>query len=190
MEAPPAWSLLFTGLITGIAVGVFGCFLLYLSGNVPPLQSQTVITTLEPETEPAQLQIAEVVAEPAPEEAENPLDLDFYEELPDYVVEVDTTPVPLESTVTVETVVEEREPATASNGRLIQIGAFQVASSAQTQLGIVRSLGVDAFITQYARASGTLHAVQAGPFSSTSELNEIRSLLQRNDIDSIFVDRR
>ena len=65
-----------------------------------------------------------------------------------------------------------------------------MASSAQTQLGIVRSLGVDAFVTQYARAGGTLHAVQAGPFNSTSELNEIRSLLQRNDIDSIFVDRR
>ena len=40
MDAPPAWTLLFTGLITGIAVGVFGCFLLYLSGKVPPLQSQ------------------------------------------------------------------------------------------------------------------------------------------------------
>jgi len=190
IEAPPAWTLLFTGLITGIAVGVFGCFLLYLSGNVPPLQPQAPVTTLEPEAAPVQVQTTEVEPEPGAEETQNPLNLEFYEELPEYEVEVDTTPVPLETAVTVETVIEEREPTNASNGRLIQIGAFQVASSAQTQLGIVRSLGVDAFVTQYARASGTLHAVQAGPFSSTAELNEIRSLLQRNDIDSIFVDRR
>ena len=196
IEAPPAWTLLFTGLITGIAVGVFGCFLLYLSGNIPPLQTQATVTILEPEPEAAPVQVQNVTAETEQiaEQAEASIDLDFYQELQDYVVEVDATPVPLEAadepTVTVETVVEEREPANTSDGRLIQIGAFQVASSAETQLGIVRSLGVDAFITQYARTSGTLHAVQAGPFNSVSELDEIRSLLQRNDIDSIFVDRR
>ena len=189
---------MFTGLVTGIAVGVFGCFLLYLSGNVPPLHAQAPVTTLEPETvavQAAQLETAATAPEQSIEEAaERPLDYDFYRDLRDYEVEVDATPVPLEPaeepTVTVENIAEVREPADTSNGRLIQIGAFQVPSSAQTQLGIVRSLGVDAFITQYARASGTLHAVQAGPFSSTSELNEIRSLLQRNDIDSIYVDRR
>lgn len=194
IEAPPAWTLLFTGLITGIAVGVFGCFLLYLSGNIPPLQaqsqSQSPVTTLEPATAPVQVQAAAVEPEPVTEEADSPLNLEFYQELAEYEVKVDATPIPLEPAVTVETVVPQQEPDASNNGRLIQIGAFQVASSAQTQLGIVRSLGVDAFITQYARASGTLHAVQAGPFNSTAELNEIRSLLQRNDIDSIFVDRR
>lgn len=200
IEAPPAWSLLFTGLVTGIAVGVFGCFLLYLSGNVPPLQPQTAVATLEPEAEPARVQAAVQTesADTVTAESEDTLDLGFYEELKNFVVEVDATPIPLEPTaentdqptVTVETVPNEAESGNTSNGRLIQIGAFQVPSSAQTQLGIVRSLGVDAFITQYARAGGTLHAVQAGPFSSSSELNEIRALLQRNDIDSIFVDRR
>ena len=211
IEAPPAWTLLFTGLITGIAVGVFGCFLLYLSGNVPPLQPQTTVATvatvatLEPEAEPARVQAAAVETESADSEiaeSEETLNLGFYEELKNFVVEVDATPVPLESTadnteepadeptVTVETVPNQPDAGNTSNGRLIQIGAFQIPSSAQTQMGIVRSLGVDAFITQYARAGGTLHAVQAGPFSSTAELNEIRALLQRNDIDSIFVDRR
>jgi cell division protein FtsN len=190
IEAPPAWTLLFTGLVTGIVVGVFGCFLLYLSGNVPPLRPAETVTTLEPEAAPAQVQTAAVKPEPVAEEPEDSLDLGFYQDLQNYVVEVNATPVPLEPEITVETVVTEPEPVNAGNGRLIQIGAFQQASSAQTQLGIVRSLGVDAFITQYARASGTLHAVQAGPFNNSTELNEIRSLLQRNDIDSIFVDRR
>ena len=63
IEAPPAWTLLFTGLITGIAVGVFGCFLLYLSGNVPPLQPQATVTTLEPEAEPEPVQVQTAAAE-------------------------------------------------------------------------------------------------------------------------------
>ena len=37
VATPPAWSLMFTGVILGMALGVFGCFLFYLSGNVPPL---------------------------------------------------------------------------------------------------------------------------------------------------------
>ncbi len=190
IEAPPAWTLLITGLVTGIAVGVFGCFLFYLSGNVPPLRPADAMTTLEPEATPREAQTAALEAESAAENLQETVDLGFYRELQNYVVEVDATPVPLEPAITVETTAEEVEPVNAGNGRLIQIGAFQQASSAQTQLAIVRSLGVDAFITQYTRASGTLHAVQAGPFNSNAELNEIRSLLQRNDIDSIFVDRR
>ena len=37
VETPPAWSLMFTGMIVGLTIGVFACFLFYLSGNVPPL---------------------------------------------------------------------------------------------------------------------------------------------------------
>ena len=136
IEAPPAWTLLFTGLITGIAVGVFGCFLLYLSGNVPPLQTRATVTTLEPEPQPAQpVQVQAVAAtteQPTVDTTERPLDYDFYRDLRDYEVEVDATPVPLESpaeatdepTVTVQTMVEESEPAGISNGRLIQNWSF------------------------------------------------------------------
>ncbi|GIT22698.1 MAG: hypothetical protein CM1200mP40_23800 [Gammaproteobacteria bacterium] len=37
VEAPPAWSLMFTGVLVGITLGIFACVLFYLSGNVPPL---------------------------------------------------------------------------------------------------------------------------------------------------------
>ena len=37
VQSPPAWSFMLTGIIVGITIGVFGCVLLYLSGNVPPL---------------------------------------------------------------------------------------------------------------------------------------------------------
>ncbi len=42
-ETPPAWLLLFTGLISGLVIGVFACFMLYLSGNYPPLQDSVPV---------------------------------------------------------------------------------------------------------------------------------------------------
>ena len=37
VKAPPAWSLMFTGIVVGITIGVLACALFYLSGNIPPL---------------------------------------------------------------------------------------------------------------------------------------------------------
>ena len=39
---PPAWSLMITGVVLGITIGVFACVLLYLSGRVPPLSQPAV----------------------------------------------------------------------------------------------------------------------------------------------------
>ena len=39
--APANKTLLFTGLLTGMALGVFGCFLVYLSGVLPPVGDTT-----------------------------------------------------------------------------------------------------------------------------------------------------
>ena len=41
---PPAWSLMFTGVVLGITIGVFACVLLYLSGRVPPLSQPATAT--------------------------------------------------------------------------------------------------------------------------------------------------
>ena len=43
---PPAWSLMITGVVLGITIGVFACVLLYLSGRVPPL-SQPAVASAE-----------------------------------------------------------------------------------------------------------------------------------------------
>ena len=36
-QAPPAWSLMVTGILLGITIGVFACVIFYLSGKVPAL---------------------------------------------------------------------------------------------------------------------------------------------------------
>ena len=49
VEAPPAWSLMGTGIIVGITIGVLACVLFYLSGNIPPLNiAQPALATATP----------------------------------------------------------------------------------------------------------------------------------------------
>lgn len=212
MDAPPAWTLLITGLVTGIVIGVFGCFLLYLSGNVPPLQAaRQPAEESEPlsavVTQPQAATVQAASSESAPEQAAEVatvdtgevanLSLGFYDELRDYEVTVDATPVPLApaGAIAVEVAVAATpapsQAASGAPGRLLQIGAFEQMSSAERQVGMLEELGVDAVIRQQSVTGGRiLHLVQAGPFGTPAELNSIRSLLQRNDISSFPLDPR
>lgn len=212
MDAPPAWTLLITGLVTGIVIGVFGCFLLYLSGNVPPLQAarQPAEEPESPSTVVTQSQAATVQAassESTPEQAAEVatidtdeltnLSLGFYDELRDYEVTVDATPVPLPPAAAIAVQVAEAatpvpsQAASGAQGRLLQIGAFEQMSSAERQVGMLEELGVDAVIRQQSVTGGrTLYLVQAGPFGTPADLNAVRSLLQRNDISSFPLDPR
>ena len=43
IESPPAWPLMITGIFVGLSVGVSACVLFYLSGNVPPFNTNNTI---------------------------------------------------------------------------------------------------------------------------------------------------
>jgi cell division protein FtsN len=198
MEAPPAWSLLLTGVVTGIAVGVFGCFLLYLSGRIPPLQQLPAVTVAA--TTPPPLVVVEPEPEPEVEETAS-LTLGFYEDLLEYEVQVDATPVDIEPEersiqpaerrpVAIETVTSQAAPAAGSGSRLLQIGAFQQDSSARLQVNMLEDLGVSAVVKSQVINGRTLHLVQAGPFASEAELDDMRDFLKRNDINSFPLAQR
>ena len=75
---PPAWSLMITGVVLGITIGVFACVLLYLSGRVPPLSQPATATAklinrVSADNEPG------ATAESDPEETA--LEYEFYREL-------------------------------------------------------------------------------------------------------------
>jgi len=67
VEAPPAWSLMITGGLVGLVVGIFGSFLFCLSGNLPPLNidpASTIAGVNIPETpEPEALATEQVIFE-------------------------------------------------------------------------------------------------------------------------------
>ena len=89
---PPAWSLMITGVVLGITIGVFACVPLYLSGRVPPL-SQPAVASAELANRASADSEPGTPAESDP--AETAPEYEFYRELQEYEVLVDATPVDL-----------------------------------------------------------------------------------------------
>ena len=192
VATPPAWSLLFTGVVVGLALGVFGCFLFYLSGNVPPLN----INPPTANNPPPSNQAARVAANEEP--AEEPLRLEFYTELPAYEVSVDADPVELTAQQAglaerVTQIAATAAPELASTeadetfdpGFILQTGAFQQFESARNESERQRLLGLDVNVKQQELLGRTLYLVQSGPYTSSRILNEAEQLLRVNNIASL-----
>ncbi len=190
VATPPAWSLMFTGIVVGLALGVFGCFLFYLSGNVPPLNTNAG----NGNSAPVPNQAARVVA--AEEPAEEELQLEFYTELPAYEVPVDANPVELTaqqagiSEETVAAAVTEDALIAAIDetydpGFILQTGAFRQFESARSESERQRLLGLDVNVKQQELLGRTLYLVQSGPYTSSNILNQAEQLLRANNIPSL-----
>ncbi|PCI81171.1 MAG: hypothetical protein COB20_02070 [SAR86 cluster bacterium] len=190
VATPPAWSLMFTGVIVGLALGVFGCFLFYLSGNVPPLNTNQPATNNAPSAN----QPPTVVAAEVP--AEEELQLEFYTELPAYEVPVDANPVELtaqqagiaEEAAEVAVAVADTRMETEETfdpGFILQSGAFQQFDSARTENERQRLLGLDVNVKQQELLGRTLYLIQSGPYTSSSILKEAEQLLRVNNVPSL-----
>ncbi len=91
---PSSLGLLLTGLITGIAVGLFIGLLVYLSGALPPAPGQAA-TPDNRQIDTPEITGADSaggITQEQQREAQR-LQLEFYQELPNYEVVVDVTPV-------------------------------------------------------------------------------------------------
>jgi len=162
---PPAWSMMVTGILVGMALGVFGCVLLYLSGRVPPLTTAQVV---QPAAGPRGQN--ESAQEPSAE-AENGLQLEFYTELPSYEVPVDATPVD---------VAEADDPLPVPY--LLQSGAFQQHARAEQERLRQQALGLQVRVRSQQVTGRTLYLVQSGPYHTHGQLADAERILRRNNI--------
>ena len=191
VATPPAWSLMFTGVIVGLALGVFGSFLFYLSGNVPPLNiNQPASNNAAPANQSPTLATPE-------EPAEEKLRLEFYTELPAYEVAVDANPVELtaQQAGIAKGTLELAEMAVADAlketeeifdpGFILQSGAFQQFDSARTENERQRLIGLDVNVKQQELLGRTLYLVQSGPYTSSKLLKEAELLLRAYNIPSL-----
>lgn len=173
VAAPPAWSLMLTGVVVGITIGVFASFLVYLSGKLPPMNTaqasannSSAATTTNNNTANFQEQ------EPEPDQ----LDFDFYTALPNYEVIVDATPVTLREP-------EPKQDAPLTVSYMLQTGAFQLPEGANQEMRRQQSLGLDVRVKQESTLPGrTLFLVQSGPYLTQSELTAAEQILRRNNI--------
>jgi cell division protein FtsN len=191
VATPPAWSLMFTGMIVGLALGVFGCFLFYLSGNVPPLSEHRTPISNNPVAVVNQASMDQAAEEPVEEE----LQLEFYTELPAYEVPVDASPIQLtveqaanDITSTLAPVVKAGEnelEQTYHPGFILQTGAFQQIELAHSESRRQRTLGLDVEVKQQQLLGRTLYLVQSGPYTSSTRLSAAEQLLRANNIPSL-----
>lgn len=192
--APPSKGMLMTGMVTGLALGLFASFLIYLSGVLPPVGNMTAQATEDnaEEAAAAQLRRTEEL-----EQAAARLQLEFYKELPNYEVIVDNMPSPRQSaTISTGTAAAPApaaaatQPVSPSAGEpsiMIQAGAFQQESSALAQSERLVALGLTARVRKEALLGKTLFLVQAGPYTSREQINQAERLLRSNSIDSIRI---
>lgn len=198
---PSALSLLFTGLITGLALGLFISFLVYISGAlpVPPGQQDAVMASTREATSPVD---EEAALTEELERAAARLQLEFYRELPNYEVIVDATPLDLPpsrqqqpvtepdstaaSTEPADITVASPVPATIGGVYMIQAGAFQQQSSAQLQSERLLALGLEAHVKQEPLLGRTLYLVQSGPYSR-EQIAGVERILRNNNIDSMRI---
>ena len=181
LESPPAWSLMITGIVVGLAIGVFACVLFYLSGNVPPLNANTKIESSTPSVIEKQFTAIE---EPS---GEQELELEFYHELKIWEVSVEGKPVELTPEQIANHQPSNYVAAPPNAGFMLQTGAFQQKELAYQELERQLALGIKAIVRQEDSPGRTLYLVQSGPYSALRELSEAEQLLQKHNIQSMRI---
>jgi hypothetical protein len=170
VEAPPAWSLMVTGIVVGITLGVSGSVLFYLSGNVPPLNPNTLqqrnLTAAEFEPQAENLVAAA---------GEDELQLEFYTELKEYEVTVDATPVAIAS---------ENPDQALEFDVLLQTGAFEQEALANLEMQRQQALGLDVSVKRQ-ELPGKLYYLQSGPYSTQGQMSDVMQILRSNRIQSL-----
>ena len=167
---PPTWSLMITGVVLGITIGVFACVLLYLSGRVPPL-SQPAVASAKLENRASANSEPSTPADSDP--AETPLEYEFYRELQEYEVLVDATPVDLST----------QDPnRRLEQNYLLQTGAFERRELAETEQRRQAALGLNVFVKDTGIVGRSLFLVQSGPYRTQGELDNAENVLRRNSI--------
>jgi len=195
----PNKGMLMTGVLTGLVIGFFASFLIYLSGILPP------VGNIDPQADAdnaAEMLAAQQRQNEELEQAATRLQLEFYKELPNYEVIVDNmpsaaTPSPVigssaPSATTPNTAVAVSSPAPTPSPQsqgsyMIQAGAFQQETSAQAQSARLTALGLEARIKKEALLGKTLFLVQAGPYNTRDQVTQAERLLRNASIDSIRI---
>lgn len=131
-------GLLLTGLVTGIAVGLFIALMVYLSGALPPAPGQAVVPDNR-QIEPTNITGADNsdgLTEEQQREAQR-LQLEFYQELPNYEVVVNVTPITgaLPRTPPAATADEDAPDTTDSGTETIAVGATQSVTAETVAAG-------------------------------------------------------
>lgn len=168
------------GVISGLVIGLFVAFLVYLKMQAAPVKEVYVKETIAlPEEPPAAGRVSENVS-PAPPPPAKPR-FDFYTLLPEMEVvvpEQEITGTPKQGVPQVE------QPGTY----FLQVGSFRSAGQADSFKAELALLGLETSVQKVTIDNKTTwHRVRVGPFSDLDNLNRTRRTLKQRGVDSTLV---
>lgn len=178
----PGW----VWMLSGLGIGLFVALLVYLKDAPTPetvtaAPSISVTKGMQDTREVRKPDAEEIPAPPRPR-------FDFYTLLPELEVVVP------EEEISGKRTPESREAAPkamAEDGRFIlQAGSFRKFEEADRLKASLALLGVQAHIQKVEVNDDTWHRVRIGPITNLAEINDIRSRLKANDIDTMLLKAR
>jgi cell division protein FtsN len=174
------------GLLAGLLIGLFIAFLVYIKMLAPKYpepagdSQDTVDTTVETATETAEQPASDKVAPPKPR-------FEFYAILPEMEVIVPEEEIQA-STAQPAPIVEksaDRKPAAPQETYYLQAGSFRGAAQADRFKARLAMMGFETDIqTITINRKDTYHRVRVGPFHSLSTLQQARSKLGKQGIET------
>ena len=179
--ALPGW----VWLLSGLAIGLFVALLVYLKdaptpGKVTATPSISVSKGTQDTREVRKPDAEEIPPPPKPR-------FDFYTLLPELEVVVPEDEVSGQA----GTPREAKPKVITEDGRFIlQAGSFRKFEEADRLKASLALLGVQAHIQEVEVNDDTWHRVRIGPIASLAEINDIRSRLKANDIDTMLLKAR
>ncbi len=170
----PVWFWLFSG----VAIGLFIAFLIYLSSlKFSGQSSDAAAQKGEPELTRHIQEQAERMRE-GQETLKKPT-FEFYEKLPEMTVD---SPRPVKKT-SIQT--------TTTKSYLLQAGSFPSFKDADSLKAQLIMQGLDVQIQTVKDQQGkSWHRVQVGPYSTQNSLNKAQDVLAKNNIPSILLEAK
>ncbi len=163
-------------LLTGLAIGLFVAFLVYLQLRPQaPQRPLPVSRTPVQDTRDVRREQSEPVPEPPRPR------FSFYNMLPEMEVVIPEQEITGQRR---EGIRQVEKPGTY----LLQAGSFRRHEQAEQLRAKLGFLGLETSVqTVTVNGRETWHRVRVGPFSKLGELNKARALLKRNQIDAILI---
>lgn len=188
----PGWA----WLATGLAIGLFVAFLVYLKGRAPDREvqrlgeelSKRAEQTLEkakggtPSEPQEQVVNTEVKDKGSDKAAESKPRFDFYSILPE--MEVLIPDIDLFEGKNKEKI----KPVSAPGVYVLQVGSFRKFEEADRLKASLALMGIQAEIQKVTvNAKDTFHRVRVGPYQDLNALNKMRKRLQEHNIESMLL---
>ncbi|MDH5302316.1 MAG: SPOR domain-containing protein [Gammaproteobacteria bacterium] len=175
-------------MLTGLATGLFVAFLVFLDNRSPsPEETVAADASVEKPASTANNTSANKKPDAA---ASDSTDLQFYKILPELQVKVpqnSTTQAPGQADIPPQTT-KSPGAATSKGVYFLQAGSFRNYADADGRKASLALLGVESQIQKSIGSKGdTWYRVRIGPDKDPERLQDLRSLLHKNMIETLLV---